>query len=163
LADLVDDHRPLYLFACQNRPLGLKIGRYQPQLPPIQGCICGNQSIAVRLFAGLAALRQLSFNDDFYICFTFCCRCNCGSIAVHDFAVISLAWEKTGAPAGLAACAGRHMAKPAPLGSAWRRQDALGDRPRPDGDPRGESVLFVTAPALVAVLAKAHAEGRLEA
>jgi len=59
-----------------------------------------------------------------------------------------------------------------PLGSAWRslaavgatrrRRDAARDRSLPRRIHEGYSVLFVTAPALVAALAKAHAEGRLE-
>ena len=48
------------------------------------------------------------------------------------------------------------------LGPPGRRQDASGGGDRPRGDCRGYTVLFVPAPTLVAQLAKAHAEGRLD-
>jgi len=54
------------------------------------------------------------------------------------------------------------MAKPCCCWPAWSRQDHLAIALGRAAIREGYSVLFVTAPALVAALAKAHAEGRLE-
>jgi len=72
----------------------------------------------------------------------------------------------------LARSAAGSRARHVPMGGTWRsaaavgpargRQDASRHRARRAAIREGYSVLFVTAPALVAALAKAHVEGRLE-